>query len=247
MIASIRHFARLSRSGRVFVLLGVVLCVQPVLLWAQDEQPTLDELLDIRPPAGPEVTTPDTERTPSDPALPDTDLEKTPDHSPQDDPEGQPQDLFDQTVMEMRDAADRLGQRFDAGIETQRVQESILDKLDQIIAQAKQQQSGGGSGGSGGSDPSAQQQDVGSSQNAGAQQDMAGVASSGMGGGGGGGGAGQVPPDASAGPMQTHRSQWGNLPPRLRDELQQGFNEPFSSVYSELTGEYYRRLAQENR
>ncbi len=246
MNGSIRQIARLLRPGGVFALFGVALWLTPALSWAQDKQPTLDELLDIRPPADLETTPPGADHPPGDSAGLGTEQDAS-ELAPQPDPDGQPSDLFDQTIHEMRDAADRLGQRFDAGIETQRVQQSILDKLDQIIAAAKQQQSGGGGGGSGGSEGSAQQQDVGSAQNAGAQQSMTGAVSSGMGSGGGGGGAGQVPPDTSAGPLQTHRSQWGSLPPRLRDELQQGFNEPFSSVYSELTGEYYRRLAEESR
>ena len=41
------------------------------------------------------------------------------------------------------------------------------------------------------------------------------------------------------------RSEWGALPERVRDMLLQGREEKFSSLYEQLTREYYRRLAEE--
>ena len=41
------------------------------------------------------------------------------------------------------------------------------------------------------------------------------------------------------------RIEWGNLPPRVRDQLLQGRSDKYSSHYERLTREYYRRLAEE--
>ena len=49
------------------------------------------------------------------------------------------------------------------------------------------------------------------------------------------------------GPMEATRSEWGNLPPRVREELSQGLHEPFSPIYKEMTEAYYKRLAQESK
>ena len=53
------------------------------------------------------------------------------------------------------------------------------------------------------------------------------------------------PADRKLGPIQGSGREWGNLPPRVRDELQQGLSEPFSSIYERLTEQYYQRLAEE--
>src|SRR5690606_25951073 len=53
-------------------------------------------------------------------------------------------DAFEQAVQEMDSVSRRLGRALDPGVETQRMQESILRKLDQVIKAAKEQSSGGG-------------------------------------------------------------------------------------------------------
>ena len=40
-------------------------------------------------------------------------------------------------------------------------------------------------------------------------------------------------------------AEWGNLPPRTRDMVQQGVREKMSSVYRRWTEAYYRRIAEE--
>ena len=45
--------------------------------------------------------------------------------------------------------------------------------------------------------------------------------------------------------LEEERTEWGNLPERVRDMLLQGSKEKFSSLYKQLTREYYRRLAEE--
>ena len=45
--------------------------------------------------------------------------------------------------------------------------------------------------------------------------------------------------------MAERVDAWGNLPPRLRDELLQGLEDRFSPLYRDLTELYYQRLAED--
>lgn len=207
---------------------------------AQNDQPSLDELLQLLPAP--------------------RDRENVPIH--QDNAqdihadvlqqlfEDQPGDVFGRAVQEMDRVADRIGHDLDVGLETQRLQESVLAKLDQVIAVAKKAglssgSSGAGSGSSGGQ---AQPQDTGSALNATQKGNLTQGDSQNTGGNSSGGGSQSVTaPSHNQGALQDHRLQWGNLPARLRDDLLQGLNEQFSSVYRELTDQYYRRLAQEGQ
>ena len=38
--------------------------------------------------------------------------------------------------------------------------------------------------------------------------------------------------------------EWGNLPPRLRDELAESLSETFNPVYRAATEAFYRRIAE---
>jgi hypothetical protein len=48
-------------------------------------------------------------------------------------------------------------------------------------------------------------------------------------------------------PLEEAKANWGNLPPRVRDELIEGIGEKFSPVYREMTESYYKRLAEEKK
>lgn len=131
---------------------------------AQNDQPSLDELLQLMPSPR---STPNRENIPTDQSTPqDIQADVLQQLS-----ERQPGDVFGQAVQEMDQVADRMGRDLDAGLETQRLQESILSKLDQVIAAAKEAglSASSGSGGAGSSRGQAQQQDTGSALNA-AQQ-----------------------------------------------------------------------------
>src|SRR5690606_503120 len=52
-------------------------------------------------------------------------------------------DLFKEVIGDMGEAAENLGVKRDAGLTTQRLQEDILKKLDQVIATAEKQQQQG--------------------------------------------------------------------------------------------------------
>ncbi|MEM1107611.1 MAG: hypothetical protein AAGH99_02870 [Planctomycetota bacterium] len=210
--------------------------------FAQD-QPTLDELLDLAPP--PTQDAPETEQERA-PAQPTDEVEARLNGQ-------QAADAFAEAVKDMSIVAERLGDERDPGLDTQRLQESILARLDQIIEAAEQQQqssssSGGGGGSSSNQDSSAQNAEQGQ-QPGGTPQPGQGQAQAQANAGGenpGGFSPGQVGAvDPGQGAIDEVRSEWGALPPRLRDELTNGLDEPYSPVYRSLTEAYYRRLAEE--
>lgn len=149
-------------------------------------------------------------------------------------------DALNQALTLMDDTAARLGQRGGTGLETQRLQEDILRKLDTVIEAAEQNQ-GQGSGSSAGSQSrqSKPSTDPGQQQSGGAQSapsrgegDAASMPSEGG--------------DAQLGPQRLlDASAWGALPDRLRDSVREGLSDKFSAAYRSLTEAYYRRLAEE--
>lgn len=165
-------------------------------------------------------------------------------------PEEQSPGEFMKAIQDMKLAGDRLTTRADAGIETQRVQERALRRLDQMIEQMRnQQQSSGGN-----SQQQSQQQDTGSQQNQSRQQEQkegqAGerAEASSDTAAQQAGRQGQVREgDTEDEPLTENLSEWGNLPQRLRDQLLQGADDRFSPLYRSLTERYYRRLAEESR
>lgn len=147
-------------------------------------------------------------------------------------------DALEVAFEKMSISAELLEEKLDSGLGTQRIQEEILAKLDELIDQARRQQlmamaSPSPSGSSRGQTPPADQ-----SKNAG-RQSNARSADSRTGG----------PPPRQDGDinrvLDETRSEWGHLPRRVRDMLLQGRNDRFSGLYRRLTEEYYRRLAEE--
>jgi len=166
----------------------------------------------------------------------------------------------------MAEAASRLGEDADAGIDTQRLQDEIILKLEQIIssAQNSEEQSSSSSSSQPG-EPEARPADQGGQPQPGQQPgEQPGQGEQ----PGEGEGEGQQPGDASqpggdqpgngdprrgeineqALSMEELREgEWGNLPPRLRDELAESLGESFNPVYRSVTEAYYRRLAELSR
>ena len=157
-------------------------------------------------------------------------------------------DGFSQAVQKMSLSADLLDVRFDPGLGTQRVQEDILAKLAHLIDQAKKSQSMSQSSSSSSSSSQSQSKSQQSKQNPGQQKSQPQNT---------GNERNNKPSDSQEGdppPMQQgdintvleeSRAEWGSLPPRVRDQLLQGRKEKFSSLYQQLTQEYYKRLAEE--
>ncbi len=147
-------------------------------------------------------------------------------------------DVFDVALAKMEISADLLDGDLDSGLGTQRVQQDILARLDQLIDLAKQmsqqQMSSSGDGaGQSRPKPGAEQQQAGGQRTQSGNQ----------------GGQAVNPPPGQEGDINTiieeTGSEWGHLPERLREMLEQAQNSHISSLYRKLTEQYYKRLAEE--
>lgn len=207
---------------------------------AQEEQPSLDDLLDLETPAPQE-----SEKPADDGSLLDDATRQKLDME-------QAADQFKQAVKEMDLVAGRIDDDKNAGPSTQRMQQEIINKLEQVIKAAKQQQQQqqqSGQPGQGqpqqgrpqdsGSQQQAQQQGQQPGQQPGQQQNQGNEANQGD------FSPGSAAANGSGNPLEEVGKEWGNLPARIRDELQQGYREKFSPIYKQLTEMYYRRLAEE--
>lgn len=188
----------------------------------RDDPPTLDELLGLDP-----------ERTAHDPLDPwKQELDRRLSRA-------ELGDALRQAITLMGDTAERLGDARDPGLTTQRMQEDILRRLDQVVSALEQMQQ------SGQSQPGQPQQD---------QQDQAGARPQPRPGqdaseaGEGDNRAEAQPPGRQDGPLrpdlEAARASWGALPDRVRQMLMQGSSDRFSSLYEAMTETYYRRLAE---
>jgi hypothetical protein len=152
-------------------------------------------------------------------------------------------DAFAQAIEKMTISAELLEERFDTGLGTQRAQEDVLAKLEQLVDIARSMQSSSSSSSSSsGQRQQMPQQQPGKNQsqaNQAAGQRRANASESQEG----------DPPARRDGEVNTvfdeSRTEWGSLPQRVRDMLLQGRREKFSSLYEQLTREYYQRLAEE--
>ncbi|MBX3373190.1 MAG: hypothetical protein KF817_05095 [Phycisphaeraceae bacterium] len=220
----------------VAIVLGVVAAALPA---AADDPPDLDRLLDLPPAARPDAA----ER--GDGAL------------------GEAEELsrrlagdafehaFSAAIRLMGLVSDRLERALDTGIETQRAQQDILMRLDALVDEARRRQSASSrSGGSSSSSSSSSSspQGAGGARPGGQAGRPAPADGSPSGSDGDGDQEGPPPPPRQgdiATRLEESRSEWGNLPERIRSMLQQGRRESFSSLYEQMTREYYRRLAEE--
>ena len=149
-------------------------------------------------------------------------------------------DEFASVVRLMEEAADRVQKAGDAGLNTQRVQEDVLTRLDRLIKAARQNQSSQ-------QQQQQQQQDQDQQQNQNQrtqsqqQQQQADQAAE----------QAQSGPARQDGtltaPSAAAPAAWGDLPAHVRDALLQGFSDKFSSMYKTATESYYRKLAEEKK
>ena len=216
---------RIKRSKSI-VAAAVFVSACPLNAWATSRQPTLDELLGI------ELAAPDAHGSlPQEKIQVESKLQRHLDGKQTGNP-------FEQVIELMDTASDRLALQRDPGLETQRVQELILKKLDQVIEEAAHQQAGASSASrsskpSGDGDPRNALRQTSESAQAGTGENRGEVSP---------GRVERVDPNR---PLMQQRREWGHLPPRLRAELRQGLSERFSPIYQTLTEAYFRRLAEE--
>jgi hypothetical protein len=152
---------------------------------------------------------------------------------------------FVQAMEKMDVAADLLDVKFDTGLGTQRVQEDIIAKLAQLLDQAKKSKSSSSSSSSAQRQQQQQQQ-----QNPGQRQQPQQPGDQNQRNQNPADNRSEIDPPApeQANPnaaLEETRSEWGSLPPRVREMLLQGRKEKFSTLYERLTYEYYKRLAEE--
>lgn len=164
--------------------------------------------------------------------------------------------LLKQALSGMERSASRLGEKTDTSIETQRVQEDVVAKLDQLIQEAKRRSKSGQSSSSSKSSSSSSSQQSQQQANAkpgeqGKQQPgeskSHGDKSSGKAGDGNREHDGPAPVDPAEdqAALDESRSEWGSLPARVRDLIRQGSRDRVASLYQRLTQEYYRRMAED--
>ena len=146
---------------------------------------------------------------------------------------------FAAALEKMAISADLLEAQLNPGAATQRVQEEILIKLDQLIDEARKQAGGSCSSSSRSRSTAPPNRQPGARPGDGAKPGQRA-----------GSRAGGAEPPLEQGDLNTllkeTRREWGDLPQRVREMLLQGRGEKFSTLYERLTREYYRRLAEED-
>ncbi len=226
---------------------------QPPTSPATDKPPSLDEALGLGDGAKQSDTTSDA-----------SELQRSLDGA-------KPRDILNSAIDDMKHSAQLL-EASDSGISTRRVQESVVRKLDELIATAqrmKQQQSQQGQESQG----QQSQGQSGKSKNQGAKDGKDGQDGNkpepGENGQPRGGRDGKQDQDGANGKRRKDgdatsneppeladptmndaqfdegRAEWGRLPPRVREAVRQGLRDPMSAAYRQLTQDYYRRLAEE--
>lgn len=210
-----------TRSLSAILLAAALLAPRAIAQPEEDPLPTLDELLGIE-----KETKPEAEAAP-DAADAELDRQLA---------EAKPiADEFLEAVGLMRESAGRLSTQADTGLVTQRLQEDILRRLDELIDRAGKQSN---SNSPSSSKSQSQQQQQPNQQRRDENQQASGEP--------------QDKSDAPAGEdaqlgarAALDGARWGNLPERLRDALLQGSSDSYSSLYKSMTEAYYRRLAEE--
>ena len=216
---------------------AVAPAAQPVLA-PPTRLPSLDEALGLtKPGEGGENKAPTRDQTALEEQL-----------SPE-----QLQDQIAQAVKLMGDAATRVTDAKDVGVETQRMQEEILQKLDKIIEDAKRQQQQQQQKQQQQQQDQQQQQQDQQSEPKDAQgkptdpKQQTGADKQAGNGSGDKRGVTNTDPDGKLKPVLSGSATWGNLPPKAREQLMQGYGDTFSSMYRRMTEAYYKRLAEERK
>lgn len=187
--------------------------------------PSLDDLLNLTPDKSPDGT-------PPAPDVTREDLDKRLANE-------KPEDLFKQALDLMDSSAKRLADAKDPGLETQRLQEDALRKLDQLISQLKKKKSQQQQQKQQQQQNQDQEDKQSQPQQSGQRQEQRHDAES---------NTTQLPArrDGALRPgLEAARAAWGALPARIREMLLQGQGEKFSSVYEKMTEEYYKKLAEQ--
>jgi hypothetical protein len=141
-------------------------------------------------------------------------------------------DSLDEVARIMRNIENRLGLGR-AGTIVRKEEEDVVAKLEKLIEELEKQQGGGGGGGGGQPGGQGGQGGQGGSQG-GQPMDDSGIASN--------KGPGNVD-------LKDHpdRGNWGDLPPKEREEALQNITKDLPAHYREVIEEYFRKIARDNR
>ena len=248
LCASVRSVVKRSAARKLQTQAPILIAALALIASPAHAQPSLDELLNLDPTPPAEADPPETDPAP-------TDLS---DLAGQLDAPADAGDAFKQALTRMDDAAGLI-EDAPAGLPAARAQQEVLALLDQVLAAATPPPPGGGGGGGGGEPGEAPEPSDGDAPEpppsagspapggpAGPPKPAAGAPSPAP----GGDGSSDAPSSGSAlspagsGPLEEAREGWGGLPPRLREALTDGLDEPFSPVYRSATEDYYRRLSR---
>ena len=165
-------------------------------------------------------------------------------------------DLAKSAMESMRLASRMMVEQADGGLGTQRAQVQALADLDALLEAATRSQKQQGSPSSSSSSSSASSrrgQPRGGDPDPTTRPASTGEQAQGTQPRGPGDQArGEQQPTADATPTTTGmleegRSEWGNLPPRIREILSQSRRDRVSALYQQATEAYYRRLAEERQ
>ena len=159
---------------------------------------------------------------------------------------------LESAIDDMDLAAEMISTDGNVGMDLQRLQQSIIDRLDAVIEEAKRRQEEQQSSGSSSSSDSSSQQSTSeppSNTSSDQQEEDEGSATAGDRTDGSASGQSQtmnVVQSGSEGVLfEESDVEWGRLPDRVREVIRQGMRESISRRYKALTEAYYRRLAEE--
>lgn len=224
--------------------------------FASANEPSLDELLGLEPEQTASSTSDDATNTTDASASPTPETSTVTGEITETLQGPTLTENFELAVAEMTEITEQLDAT-ETGLPTQRLQQRVLDRLDQLIAAASSSPPppGSGSGSPGQGQPrdgdnqenqpgqNGQGQPGNAPQPGQGEQASQGQSNSPSEGGFSPGSA--QDPETQERSLDEIRSEWGALPPRLRDALTDGLDEPYAPIYRDATEAYYRRLAEE--
>lgn len=159
---------------------------------------------------------------------------------------------LESAITDMSVAAEIIRNESDVGLDLQRLQKSIIARLDAVIDEAKRRQQDENSSGSSSSSSSSSSQQSTSeppSNSSGEKNGEETTASEQNQTKGSGSDESEISDTVQAGPqgvlLEESDVEWGRLPQRVREVIRQGMRESISRRYRSLTEAYYRRLAEE--
>jgi hypothetical protein len=177
-------------------------------------------------------------------------------------------------IQDAKDAGKRLADK-DSGAMTQQIQRNVIQNIDELLRKAKEPPPPGGSGGGGGSSSSgmggsSKQQPSGGASSSSAQRkerrekrnetakgggkdgqsDLLPAPLNSSGGLHGGSPApNKIEPKMTGSPPRipdAYKDVWGQLPEKLRQEMDLYFREDFMPRYGDLLRQYYSSLAEQD-